>query len=376
MMKKNDRNSNFELMRIISMLFIVLCHIIGHGNVINNCNNQSLKIVLEIIKFTTYVHVNSFILLTGFFQSKSFFKQSKIWSLINSVTFYKIVICVIFSSFGIIFLSKGELFFSLLPLNNDEYWFVNYYILLYCFSPFLNIVIERMSKKEFSNLLFIMFLFFSVLPLFSFYKSMSNNGFSLYDFIFLYLIGGFLRKYPIERSYLFRRFSRNFNQVIFIFVFIICIIINYVFYKYSFTIYGVNSVLNILSDTMRMYSSSYNNMIIIIQCLSYFLFFKNLCFKSKFINKIASNVMGVYLISDNNFVRSYIYKWLNIDVPNIYSFSFIIYIFIVTLLIFTSCLFIEFIRKFIFKSIYKLKISAKIRDKYYNYLRGIEIKEE
>ena len=358
------------------MLFIVLCHIIGHGNVINNCNNQSLKIVLEIIKFTTYVHVNSFILLTGFFQSKSFFKQSKIWSLINSVTFYKIVICVIFSSFGIIFLSKGELFFSLLPLNNDEYWFVNYYILLYCFSPFLNIVIERMSKKEFSNLLFIMFLFFSVLPLFSFYKSMSNNGFSLYDFIFLYLIGGFLRKYPIERSYLFRRFSRNFNQVIFIFVFIICIIINYVFYKYSFTIYGVNSVLNILSDTMRMYSSSYNNMIIIIQCLSYFLFFKNLCFKSKFINKIASNVMGVYLISDNNFVRSYIYKWLNIDVPNIYSFSFIIYIFIVTLLIFTSCLFIEFIRKFIFKSIYKLKISAKIRDKYYNYLRGIEIKEE
>ena len=376
MMKKNDRNSNFELMRIISMLFIVLCHIIGHGNVINNCNNQSLKIVLEIIKFTTYVHVNSFILLTGFFQSKSFFKQSKIWSLINSVTFYKIVICVIFSSFGIIFLSKGELFFSLLPLNNDEYWFVNYYILLYCFSPFLNIVIERMSKKEFSNLLFIMFLFFSVLPLFSFYKSMSNNGFSLYDFIFLYLIGGFLRKYPIERSYLFRRFSRNFNQVIFIFVFIICIIINYVFYKYSFTIYGVNSVLNILSDTMRMYSSSYNNMIIIIQCLSYFLFFKNLCFKSKFINKIASNVMGVYLISDNNFVRSYIYKWLNIDVPNIYSFSFIIYMFIVTLLIFTSCLFIEFIRKFIFKSIYKLKISAKIRDKYYNYLRGIEIKEE
>ena len=33
---ENKRNSNFELMRIVSMAFIVLWHIIMHGNVISN----------------------------------------------------------------------------------------------------------------------------------------------------------------------------------------------------------------------------------------------------------------------------------------------------------------------------------------------------
>ena len=373
MIKKGERDSNFELMRIISMIFIVLCHVIGHGNVINNCRNQSLKIVIEIIKFCTYVHVNSFILLSGFFQSKSSFKQSKVWSLINSASFYKIVIILIFSSLGVISLSKGELFFSLFPLNQDEYWFVNYYILLYFFSPFLNILINKITKKQYIGLIFLMFLLFSILPLISFFKSMSNNGFSLYDFTFLYLIGAFLRKYPLENSYILVRFSRNLKQILFIFIFISCVIFNYVFYKFSFTIYGINSVLDTLSSSMQIYSSSYNNIFIIIQSISYFLIFKNISFKNKFINNIASLVMGVYLISDNNYMRIYIYKWLNIDVSNIYSFGFIGYIFLITFLIFCVCLFIEFVRQLIFKFLYKLKISKKVRNKYYNFLKDIKV---
>ena len=68
------RNSNFELMRIVSMFFVVLWHIILHGNVINNCANPTIKILLQIIMFCIIIHVNSFVLLSGYFQSKSEFK--------------------------------------------------------------------------------------------------------------------------------------------------------------------------------------------------------------------------------------------------------------------------------------------------------------
>ena len=38
------RESNFELMRIISMVFIILWHIIMHVHAIENCSNSGLRI--------------------------------------------------------------------------------------------------------------------------------------------------------------------------------------------------------------------------------------------------------------------------------------------------------------------------------------------
>ena len=74
MNKVKDRNSNFELMRIISMVFIILWHIILHGNMISNSTNESIKFLLNFIQYILVIHVNSFVVLSGYFQSKSNFK--------------------------------------------------------------------------------------------------------------------------------------------------------------------------------------------------------------------------------------------------------------------------------------------------------------
>lgn len=85
--KKVERNANFELLRIISMLFIVIYHMIIHGQVLNNCTNKNLYTILTIIEYITIIHVNSFVLLSGYYQSSGKFKQSKLWMLINSSFF-------------------------------------------------------------------------------------------------------------------------------------------------------------------------------------------------------------------------------------------------------------------------------------------------
>ena len=72
---KNKIMVNFELMRIISMLMIVLWHIIIHGGFDNVVDNYGR--LFDIILAIIIVHVNSFVIfviLMGFFQYKKKFK--------------------------------------------------------------------------------------------------------------------------------------------------------------------------------------------------------------------------------------------------------------------------------------------------------------
>lgn len=199
-----ERNSNYELMRIISMFAIIMWHIIIHGGILNSCGSNQLRTVLELILMTIVIHVNSFVMVTGYFQSTSKFRQSKIWSLINSSLFYKALIVIIFSVFFGLKLTKVEFIREFFILNIDEYWFVKYYIFLYLISPFLNILIQKMSKKQYKCLLITSFLIFSVLPFITSNGTFSNDGCNLINFVFLYFIGGYLRKYPLKECYIFK----------------------------------------------------------------------------------------------------------------------------------------------------------------------------
>ena len=106
------RQSNFELMRIISMFFIVLWHIIIHGHLIENSLNPKFSFIMTLLKYIVIVHVNSYVLLTGYFQCKSKFKLSKIWDLSISSLFYKLIIKLILLAviiFPTVFLLKASL---------------------------------------------------------------------------------------------------------------------------------------------------------------------------------------------------------------------------------------------------------------------------
>ena len=93
------RQSNFELMRIISMFMIVIYHIIIHGNIIENISSPSHHIFFTFIKSLTLIGVNSFIILTGYFQSKTTINFKKILVLILQLFFYKIIIFTFFILF-------------------------------------------------------------------------------------------------------------------------------------------------------------------------------------------------------------------------------------------------------------------------------------
>ena len=159
--KDKVRKSNFELMRILCMFFIVLCHVIGKGNVLTNSHNQTLTVIVEFIQLLIVVHVDLFVLLTGYFQSKSNFKMSKMLKIIAQCLFYTIVIMLVLSLTGVITLSKVEIVKNIFVNFIGDYWFINIYLLLYAISPFLNIIIDNMNQSKYKKLLICCFVIFS-----------------------------------------------------------------------------------------------------------------------------------------------------------------------------------------------------------------------
>lgn len=375
--RDNTRQSNFELMRIISMLMIILWHALcdsPHGNVLANCNRDSLKLIFEFIIFIIVVHVNSYVLLFGYFQCQNKFKMSKLLKTINMVWFYRVILMLFLVVLNLWHPTNVEIFRHSIPINLGFYWFINIYILLYCVSPFLNGYIEKSSKKDLKKLIIVLFILFSILPYVTGLKAFDNNGFTLYNFVLLYFIGAYLKKYPIREWYLFKNISKSLFQVICIIVFIGCALFNFLLARFGASILSYGNIFNEIGSNLNYSPPIYSNPFVIIQTIAYFCFFGTLNFKNRIINKLSALTFGVYLIHDNLNLRYYVYIWTKINNGPINSYKFIPFLFIMVILIYIICSIIEWLRQIIFRFIYNRNISKKLRIKYRRYLDSLGFK--
>ncbi len=372
--KDNTRQSNFELMRIISMLMIILWHILLHGNVVNNCQSDAIRMVYLFLMLICIVHVNSFVLLTGYFQSESKFKMSKLLKNINMMWFYRVIIIIIFIALNLWHPTHIEILQHSFPLDLGLYWFMDTYVILYIISPFLNKLIDSINKRQFKYMIIVLLVILSILPYLTGLKYYSNNGLTLSNFIMLYFIGAYIKRYPIENSYHFKNMSKNLFQLICIFIFLSCGIINFLLNRFGNSILSYGNIFNEIGNNLNYTSLIYSNPLVILQTTAYFCFFKTLNFKSKFINKIAGCTLAIYIIHDNVLIRKYLYTWFKISNRVIYSYKFLLYILAVVLIIYIGCTLIELLRQFIFKFIYNRKFSKKWRIKYRGYLDSLGFK--
>lgn len=369
------RSSNFELMRIVSMIFIILWHIIIHGHVIENCNNQALRIYLEILKYIMVVHVNSFIILTGYFQTKSKFKLRKLLKLIFQAIFYCVLLLLISIKMGWIKDYNIVTFINnLLPSAVNDYWFISSYLILYIFSDYINKFIDRISRLEYKKLLIILFIIFSIIPYLTGLKILGNNGYNFYNFIYLYMIGGYLRKYPLKETYHFKRLSNNGYRSILIFIFFLLAFINYSMVNFAQNVSGASNILNEISSRILATSLCYSTPFVIIQTIVYFEFFKTINIKNKIINVFSSTVLGIYLFHEYVPVRNNIYVLLKIDNGNFASYKMFGWIIICVMIIFIIAFLIEMLRQLLFNMILKLKPIKFLKAKVINYINSFNFK--
>ena len=365
-----NRQSNFELMRIVSMFMIVLYHFIHHGNLVEK-SNGSVKVILVFIQALLFVHVNSFVLLCGYFQCKNKFKMSKFFKLYNQVWFYRAIITTILVFLGIVTFTKIDFIKKISYIYYGEYWFITMYFILYLCSPMLNIVINNINKKQHLKIIILLLLIFSLLPTFTIQAFYNNaQGFSITNFVLLYFIGAYLRLYPIDKSTIFSNFTKNFRKYFFlgVYVFLGFVMCMENLLGNLFICYG--GIIGEVGKIMYTSAGAYDNPIIIVQSVCYFLFFYYMSFRSRIINKISLLVFGIYLIHDYTYSRDIMLDIFGINkLKNIRS-DIILNVFLFSIIVMVVCGLIEYIRQLIFKFIYNRKFSYKLRDKFHKFVES------
>ncbi len=290
---KKQRQSNFELLRIISIILIISFHYVYKSNFIItdlNANNYMIKIFWLLGE----VGVNLFVLISGYFMIKGKFNCRKILLLFGEVIFYNLLNATLLK------ITTGTI--PILSLIYSPYWFVRMYIILYLLSPYINRLINNISKREYQHLLLICIVIWSILPTILGITVNSTENFDFYCrmiwFIIMYLIGGYIKLYGIK--FLEKRKNA-----------LICFIILAVI---LFSSIGIINYIKLWIPKLNFLELAYlwcpNNIITLLLSVSLFELFVNFnigC--NKMINKISSTTLGIYMLHDGKFAS---YLWVNI----------------------------------------------------------------
>lgn len=366
-----ERKSNFELMRIVSMILIIMWHLILHSGIYNT--NGTQKLFLDFILLFCIVHINSFVLLTGYFQCKKEFSVKKFINTFNVTWFYKAIFAIIFFIAIPKTLSKLVLFKEIMPIDCKDYWYVNCYLAMYLLSPFFNKLIHSMNQREHKKLLIICFVLYSIIPLITNQGTISNTGYTISQLCMMYFFGAYFRMYPIEKDGYFKNCSHNKRQLTFLILWLTFFLINFMTLCFSKVLLKTDSIfIREIGGYLSNNNQIYSNPIIIFQSIFYFLYFSTLKIKSKFINKISVCVFDVYLIHENYYLWNKLYIWLGVmNFLKLNAYTMCMLIVVYSIMIFSVCIIIGNIRKIIFDFISNRKIVKKINIAVSNYVKEL-----
>lgn len=121
--KDTKRESNFELLRIIAMIGIILFHYSDHGcNDISFGNALSINVAFEYVtRIGGGVGNCIFMLLTGYFMSQSKFRINKLLKIWGEVFFYSFFSYIVAVWIKVTYFTKIDFLTSLLPITSNQY---------------------------------------------------------------------------------------------------------------------------------------------------------------------------------------------------------------------------------------------------------------
>lgn len=270
--KRNERSSNMELLRIVSMLMVLTVHLDGaslslpalHGNLAAATVRDWWRLVVEALAITG---VNCFTILSGYFGIRLTWKSAL--RFLAQCAFYSVGIYTIvkFADGGFTLLGWLE---SWMVLTHTDLWYVPAYFILMLVSPVLNAGLESLDRRRFSMLLSA----FLLLTLWAgwWWKGKFNpSGYTAWQLVLVYTMARYMRRYSCVPG--------RWASVLMFVVATACII-------------GLACF-----DTAKAYA--YNSPFVLAATVGVFGFFHSLRFQSGLVNMLASGAFAAYLVHKN-----------------------------------------------------------------------------
>lgn len=303
-MAEKVRAGNIELLRIVAMFLVVLSHFYVHGNwpIIDELSLNNIAIYgLDVGK----IGVTVFVLISGYFLINCSFDLVKLAKYVLQVWLYGIIILVVAYWGGTAVITPKYFWGSIMPFYSLN-WFAKAYLLLYLLVPLLNRIIKKCSEKTLIKFIFCFSLFWNVLPALNLYE----HGNLRISIIFIYCVGAYFRLYGCKC------FEKISNAFALNFVSYACILITVTSLWYY----------KLLDEHFSSKPSSFlalNSIFVLLCGIGLFYTFKNIQIESKWVNKIAKTMFGVYLIHTNPLISSWLWNEV-INVGRFYDSSLLI----------------------------------------------------
>lgn len=268
---KAERNSNLELLRIVSILLIVAMHVCGYAASKGDFSLGN-TVVRYFIGSIGNLGVSCFVLISGYFGVKFS------WRKLVYITLLTTVYAVLASFCNGGFTVNRDCIMQLTVVPRYFNWYITCYIILMMVSGYLNRFCESLDRKSYRKLLLALFVTMSVLPMMvSATETVEiRSGQCLSYFIYAYLIGRYIRlhhdqTYPAWKPLL--------------------VVVGLVLSMWVFNV----ATIYVPAIGQIPITSNYSPTIIVASVASLYLF-KSFTFRSRAVNYISASVLAIYLL--------------------------------------------------------------------------------
>ena len=346
---KNEtkRETNMDLLRIVGMLMVITIHCLSYNLVYNPQINILNSLIIKFLDILVIPANAIFILLSAYYSIDKKFNLKRILNLWGKTIFYSLLIFLLFKIFG----QKTNDFQSLFPVISGQYWFIDAYLIMSFLSPILNIIMNKLNKKQNTFLVI-----FGIVTLGVIRILVNPTGIlmgAMLPFIFLYIIGAYIKKYVEIRP-------KELYMTKYILIAVIITLLSIIIYSVAKRIN--NDVIIYLLTIIFNGIEEYNSLLGVLMSVYIFMRFRTITIKSKTFTKIISfivpSIFSVYLIHENVNLKKVL--WANLGIMNFANSWFMVpYILLMIISVFITCVIIDLIKRGIYYLVKKIPFVYK-----------------
>ena len=337
------RKYGLDLLKIISMINIINLHI-NLFLPFSEINVKSLKFEpIYRLEAFSYWPVDAFGLISGIVGYKKYKFKNMIYLWFIAL-FYSLFFSIILYYKSKI--EKRDLILSFFPLGLKRNWYVNGYIFMYYFLPFVTNSLSLINKKLYGKIVFHFFFIYSIyytiikalIKKTNFYLNFNfiDEGYTSFWLLILYIIGGYIGKF-----YTYKNIILN---IIYLLIYLLSSLITSEYIFYSIRKYKGKNLIFL----------SYNSPTVILQALSLALFFNSITINNKYLIKVISFFYPLNFsvnIIHTRFFFSKIQSSLKLFkyIKSLTHSNIFFKIYGISIVIYFVCAFIDYFRSLVFK---------------------------
>ena len=315
---KQERDSGIELLRIFAILLVIGVHAFSYGGFYAAARDVGGHVASAalLMKLATRAAVNIFVIITGYFMVHTQFDPAKnlrrAGKLYQKMLFYSVVLTALFLCLGASFwVDRGTVFNwkqvvlkGLLPVSSQTWYFLTDYLLLCLLVPFVNLALQKLTKKQYFWFVLALTAFMSVwmtlvhvypfravLEPFGYEKTV--GGKQVFHFLFIYILGGYIGRFhpPKEKP-----------NALYLLGAAATVLFNDLLFTRLPSAWGWQGI-----------AGDYANPLLVLNAVLLLLFFRNLHFRSRIVNALGGTTMGVYCLTEFRFLRTVLWQTVNFN---------------------------------------------------------------